>query len=77
MARYSKEQRRRAAELYERYEHSAADVIRELGVSQQGGVAHVASRLAGGTAHGGSPPVVASIIRGTRMVRGARRWSIT
>ena len=25
------EQRRRAAELYERYEHSAADVIRELG----------------------------------------------
>ena len=31
MARYSKEQRRRAAELYERYEHSAADVIRELG----------------------------------------------
>ncbi len=31
MARYSKEQRRRAVELYERYEHSAADVIRELG----------------------------------------------
>ena len=31
MARYSREQRRRAAELYERYEHSAADVIRELG----------------------------------------------
>ena len=31
MARYSREQRRRAVELYERYEHSAADVIRELG----------------------------------------------
>ena len=31
MTRYSREQRRRAAELYERYEHSAADVIRELG----------------------------------------------
>ena len=29
MARYSREQRRRAVELYERYEHSAADVIRE------------------------------------------------
>ena len=26
MARYSREQRRRAVELYERYEHSAADV---------------------------------------------------
>ena len=31
MARYSREQRRRAVGLYERYEHSAADVIRELG----------------------------------------------
>lgn len=31
MARYSREQRRCAVELYERYEHSAADVIRELG----------------------------------------------
>ena len=31
MARYSREQRRRAVELYERYGHSAADVIRELG----------------------------------------------
>ena len=31
VARYSREQRRRAVELYERYEHSAADVIRELG----------------------------------------------
>ena len=36
MARYSKEQRRRAAELYERYEHSAADVIRELGYPSKG-----------------------------------------
>ena len=36
MARYSKEQRRRAAELYERYEHSAADVIRELGYPGKG-----------------------------------------
>ena len=31
VARYSREQRRRAVELYERYGHSAADVIRELG----------------------------------------------
>ncbi|MGK4256650.1 hypothetical protein [Bifidobacterium pullorum] len=31
MARYSREQRERAAELYKLYEHSAADVIRELG----------------------------------------------
>lgn len=31
MARYSKEQRRRAVELYVRYECCAADVIRELG----------------------------------------------
>jgi transposase-like protein len=31
VARYSREQRRCAVELYERYEHSAADVIRELG----------------------------------------------
>ena len=36
MARYSREQRRRAAELYERYEHSAADVIRELGYPSKG-----------------------------------------
>ena len=31
MARYSREQRRRAVGLCERYGHSAADVIRELG----------------------------------------------
>lgn len=31
MAKYSKEQRRRAVELYVRYECRAADVIRELG----------------------------------------------
>lgn len=36
MARYSGEQRRRAVELYERYEHSAADVIRELGYPGKG-----------------------------------------
>ena len=36
MARYSREQRRRAVELYERYEHSAADVIRELGYPSKG-----------------------------------------
>ena len=77
MARYSREQRRRAAELYERYEHSAADVIRELGYPSKGG--RCACGIASGWRNGarGSPPVVASIIRGTRMVRGARRWSIT
>ena len=31
MARYAREQRRRAVELYVRYECCAADVIRELG----------------------------------------------
>ena len=36
MARYSREQRRRAVELYERYEHSAADVIRWLGYPGKG-----------------------------------------
>ena len=36
MARYSREQRRRAVELYERYGHSAADVIRELGYPSKG-----------------------------------------
>ena len=36
MARYSREQRRCAVELYERYEHSAADVIRELGYPSKG-----------------------------------------
>lgn len=36
MARYSRERRRRAVELYERYEHSAADVIRELGYPSKG-----------------------------------------
>lgn len=76
MARYSREQRRRAVELYERYEHSAADVIRELGYPGKGGVAHVVSRVAGGAAYGGFPRGVASVMRGTRMVRGARRWSI-
>lgn len=54
MTRYSREQRRRAVELYERYEHSAADVIRELGYPSKGGVAHVVSRVAGGAAYGGS-----------------------
>ena len=36
MARYSRERRRRAVGLYERYEHSAADVIRELGYPSKG-----------------------------------------
>ena len=36
MARYSREQRERAVELYERYGHSAADVIRELGYPSRG-----------------------------------------
>ena len=31
MAKYSKEQRDRAVDLYIKYEHCAADVIRELG----------------------------------------------
>ena len=36
MARYSREQRERAVGLYERYGHSAADVIRELGYPSRG-----------------------------------------
>ncbi|WP_288440656.1 transposase [uncultured Bifidobacterium sp.] len=36
MARYSREQRRRAVGLCERYGHSAADVIRELGCPGKG-----------------------------------------
>ena len=36
MARCSREQRRRAVELYERYGHGAADVIRELGYPGRG-----------------------------------------
>lgn len=42
MAKYTREQRQRAVELYVKYECCAADVIRELGLSQPGGVAHVA-----------------------------------
>ena len=36
MARYSKEQRDRAVDLYIKYEHSAADVIHELGYPSKG-----------------------------------------
>ena len=36
MARYSREQRERAVGLYERYGHSAADVIRDLGYPSRG-----------------------------------------
>lgn len=36
MARYSKEQRDRAVDLYIRYERCAADVIRELGYPSRG-----------------------------------------
>ncbi len=36
MARYSREQCERAVELYEKYGHSAADVIRELGYPSRG-----------------------------------------
>ena len=47
MAKYSKEQRRCAVELYVRYECCAADVIRELGYPSSGGsarkVAHFGS----------------------------------
>ena len=35
MAKYSKEQRRCAVELYVRYECCAADMVRELGVCVQ------------------------------------------
>ena len=72
MARYSREQRRRAAELYERYEHSAADVIRELGYPSKEAL-RMWHRDWLEERRTGIPPVVASIIRGTRMVRGARR----
>ena len=36
MAKYSKEQRDRAVDLYIKYEHSAADVIHELGYPSKG-----------------------------------------
>ena len=36
MAKYSKEQRDRAVDLYVRYERCAADVIRELGYPSRG-----------------------------------------
>ena len=36
MAKYSKEQRDRAVDLYIKYEHSAADTIRELGYPSRG-----------------------------------------
>ena len=36
MARYSREQRDRAVDLYIKYEHSAADVIHELGYPSKG-----------------------------------------
>ena len=36
MAKYSREQRDRAVDLYIKYEHSAADTIRELGYPSRG-----------------------------------------
>ena len=76
MARYSREQRRRAVELYERYEHSAADVIRELGYPSKGALLmwyrEWLEERRTGFLRG-----VASVMRGTRMVRGALRWIIT
>lgn len=52
MAKYTREQRQRAVELYVKYEGCAADVIRELGYPSPGGVAHVAPGLARRTGDG-------------------------
>ena len=76
MARYSREQRRRAVELYERYEHSAADVIRELGYPSKGALL-MWYREWLEERRTGFPRGVASVMRGTRTGRSALRWIIT
>jgi len=51
MAKYSKEQRDRAVDLYIKYEHSAADTIRELGYPSRGRAVDVVQGPALGGAH--------------------------
>lgn len=76
MARYSRGQRERAVELYELYEHSAADVIRKLGYPSREAL-RIWHRDWLEERRTGVPRGVASVIRGIRTSRSARRWSIT
>lgn len=76
MARYSREQRDRAVDLYIRYERCAADVIRELGYPSRGccrcGTGNASRRNAPA-----SPPGAANATGATRTSRSGPRWTIT
>ena len=74
MAKYTREQRQRAVELYVKYECCAADVIRELGYP---------SREALRMWHrdwldeqGACPRSVVNGMRATRRSRSVRPWTI-
>ena len=77
MARYSKEQRDRAVDLYVKYERCAADVIRELGYPP------AEARCGRGTRTGSrrnapeSPPGAGNATGATRTSRSGPRWTIT
>ena len=76
MARYSREQRDRAVDLYIKYEHSAADVIHELGYPSKGALlSWYADRLE--EERTASPPCAGNATGGTRTSRNGPRWTIT
>ena len=75
MARYSREQRERAVGLYERYGHSAADVIRELEYPGRGALRIWYRDWLWRNGARESPRDEASVIRGTRTSRDTPRWS--
>ena len=76
MARYSREQRRRAVELYERYGHSAADLIRELRYPSRG-VLRMWYEDWLEEQRTGMPPMRGERYAGIRTSGNVPRWSIT
>ena len=77
MAKYSKEQRDRAVDLYIKYEHSAADTIRELGYPSRGALwMWYKDRLSRRSAPA-SPPGAGNATGVTATGRSGPRWTIT
>ena len=76
MAKYSKEQRDRAVDLYVRYERCAADVIHELGYPSRGccrcGTGNASRRNAPEDS-----PLAGNGTGGTRTSRNGPQWTIT
>ena len=76
MAKYSKEQRDRAVDLYIRYERCAADVIHELGYPSRGMLPVWYWNASRRNAPEDSP-LAGNGTGGTRTSRNRPRWTIT